>query len=280
MKPETNILFHLDDVGVSRGSVEAWKALRSNGVVQSASVMVPCPWYPTARDDWQEEPGQDLGIHITLTSEWSAYRWRPMIGPVKGLCDDDGFFHKRPEAVAANADPNAVGDEISAQIERMLADGLKPTHMDAHMGTAYLEPFIRAFLDASDRYGIPILFCHDFSKLFDVVRLGALDLGYLAETTQQMARRDVPILDKFLIGYCPDDMMVEAHYAQMIAEAGPGTHWLAIHANAPDDMAAYAPHMALPRQKEYEFFSASHNRGLCGRLGIRGVNWLDIAGPG
>lgn len=64
MTKKTKILFHLDDVGVSRGSVEAWKRLRSNKIVRSASVMVPCAWYPAARDDWQQEPDQDLGVTI------------------------------------------------------------------------------------------------------------------------------------------------------------------------------------------------------------------------
>jgi len=60
MNTEIKILFHLDDVGVSRGSIKAWKSLRANGVVRSASVMVPCAWYPATRDDWQQEPEKTL----------------------------------------------------------------------------------------------------------------------------------------------------------------------------------------------------------------------------
>ena len=79
------VLAHLDDVGSSHGSVVAWQALRTAGVVRSASVMVPCPWHPLARDDWQDDPDQDMGVHITLTSEWSAYRWRPLTGWLERL---------------------------------------------------------------------------------------------------------------------------------------------------------------------------------------------------
>lgn len=275
MSGETRILLHLDDVGVSRGSVEAWKALRTNGVVRSASAMVPCPWYPAARDDYLANPDQDLGIHITLTSEWSAYRWRPMLGSVAGLCDDDGFFHKRPETVAA-ADPNAVADEIAAQIERMLIDGIKPTHMDAHMGAAYLQPFIHALMDASDRYNIPVMLARDFSQLFDIVRLGKMDLGYLNEITKELELRGSPVLDKFLIGYCADNMKVGDHYARIIAGAGPGTHWLAMHANFADDTAAYAPNMVTPRLKEAEFFGAPESREAFHKAGVRCINWPEL----
>jgi predicted glycoside hydrolase/deacetylase ChbG (UPF0249 family) len=90
------ILPHLDDVGSTEGSVRAWRDLRAAGVVRSASVMVPCPFYSLAAEDWQDNPGQDLGIHLTLTAEWQDYRWKPLIGPRGGLVDDDGFFHRRP----------------------------------------------------------------------------------------------------------------------------------------------------------------------------------------
>ncbi len=223
------------------------------------------------------EPDQDLGIHITLTSEWSAYRWRPLVGPVAGLTDDDGFFHARPEAVSRAADPAAVGDEMSAQIERALADGIRPSHLDSHMGTAYMARFVRVFLDVSARYDIPVAMCRDFSALHGQVGIPAPDPGLVKEVMAEMERRKIPVLDRFLMGFCPPGGDFAEHLSGLIGGAGPGNHWLALHANASDDMRVFAPHMVEPRQKEFEFFGAPEARRLFDRHGFRTVNWPEFA---
>lgn len=271
------ILLHLDDVGVSSGSVAAWKALRAAELVTTASVMVPCPWYRAAVEDHQGEPTQDLGVHLTLTSEWSAYRWAPLTGPIPGLVDDEGYFHRRPEAVVAKADPSAVEDEMSAQIERALADGIRPTHLDAHMGTAFLPPFLPKLLDVSNRYDIPILVCRRIEPLLKAVRADGTDPGPYQEMIQETERRGHPVLDRFIIGFCPDNQPIEDHLEGLIASAGDGTHWLALHANAADETLHFAPHMVRPRLKEFNFFKMPSSRRLFEKLGAEPIGWLDLA---
>lgn len=268
------ILAHLDDVGCSRGSVIAWAALRAAGVVRSASVMVPCPWYPAAVDDWHQAPDQDLGVHLTLTSEWRRYRWRPIKGASGGLVDSDGFFHARADAVQASADPAAVQDELSAQIERARADGIRPTHLDAHMGTAFLPPFLPGLLELSDHYGIPVLACRNVARL-----LPGLDPGYLAEALTEITRRGGPILDDFLMAFCPDDRNAADHFRALVAAAPAGDHWLALHANAPDDMADFAPHTAPARAKEFHLFSNPDSRSVFADNEATTIVWRDLTGP-
>lgn len=267
------ILAHLDDVGATAGSVVAWRALRRAGTVCSASVMVPCPWYRAAVEDWHAEPAQDLGIHLTLTSEWATYRWRPMIGPVGGLVDSEGFLHRRPEMVAAAADPRAVADEMAAQVEQALADGLRPTHLDAHMGTAFLAPFIPALLEVADRYRLPALVCRDFAPLFALVRTGA-DAGALAELVQEARRRGWPVFETFLMGFVPEGTDPAAYYAALLARAPEGLSWFACHANAPGDMAAIAAHHVWPREAEFRLFADPDARRLFGDA--RSVTWADL----
>lgn len=276
------VLPHLDDVGVSAGSVVAWRALRAAGVVRTASVMVPCPWYPAAVADVRAAPEQDLGVHVTLTSEWSAYRWRPLIGQRDaargGLLDDEGYFHRRPEAVAARADPQAVEDEMAAQIERALADGIVPTHLDAHMGTAFLAPFVERLWAVAERYRIPVVLCRDLSGLFRAVRLPDADTGRLREIVSEAERRGDPVLDRFLIGFTPDGQDPASFFAAMLDSAGEGTHFLALHANAPGDVAAMAPHMAWPREAEYHLFRDPESATLPAGRGFAVSSWREIGG--
>ncbi len=271
------ILAHLDDVGSSHGSVVAWQALRGAGVVRSASLMVPCPWYPLARDDWGTDPAQDMGVHITLTSEWSAYRWRPMIGPKGGLVDDEGFMHRRPGDVLRRADPAAVADEIEAQIARALADGIRPTHLDAHMGTALLDPFVWSLIEAGKRHDIPVLACRDLTPLIRDVQVTGFDPGYIAEVTAEVARQGWPVFDRFAIGFCPDNMEMRPFLERLITEAGDGLIYYGMHADTALGMDAFAPHHAAPRRKEYELFRDPASADIFRAAGAELVSWTDLA---
>lgn len=155
------VMFHADDVGMCHSANDAtWKAM-TEGVVTCGSVMVPCPWFPEAAARAREHPEADLGLHLTLTSEWSYYRWRPVAPPdqVKGLIDPDGFLWRKVEDVKKHATPAEVEVEIRAQIARARQFGMKPTHVDSHMGTLFADAgFFEAYVRvATETHLFPML---------------------------------------------------------------------------------------------------------------------------
>lgn len=152
------LLFHMDDAGMCEEANEAARNYITSGDVVSAAIMMPCP---SAEDmvRWGiQHPKADLGVHLTLTSEWKTYRWGTLANPseVPGLLDPDGkMWHDVPQVVMY-ATPEEVQQEITAQIDKVLAMGLKPTHIDTHMGTLYGSvDFVRVFLKTAEKYGIP-----------------------------------------------------------------------------------------------------------------------------
>lgn len=152
------LLLHMDDLGMCPEANEAGKFYIQNGFINSGAVMMPCP---SANDfiAWAiKHPGADIGAHLTLTSEWKTYRWGPVTDPAKvpGLLDPEGkLYHDVPEVVM-HASPQEVETEIRAQIDRMLASGLKPSHIDTHMGTLYGSPdYVAVFLKVAGEYRIP-----------------------------------------------------------------------------------------------------------------------------
>src|SRR5882672_5389585 len=86
-----------------------------------------------------DDLGADLGLHLTLTSEWSLYRWGPVLGKerVPSLLDSSGYLYPLENEAAAHMDIEEVEAEIRAQIARARALGIQPTHLDSHMGTLY-----------------------------------------------------------------------------------------------------------------------------------------------
>ena len=110
------VIINCDDLGSSRAAnVGVYDALR-NGLGSSASLMVPCPW---ARDAAAQYRGEDVGVHLTLNSEWDTYRWAP-ITSCPSLLDGDGGFPRTCEDTWDHADLDEVRRELRAQIERAI----------------------------------------------------------------------------------------------------------------------------------------------------------------
>jgi predicted glycoside hydrolase/deacetylase ChbG (UPF0249 family) len=147
------VIVNCDDLGSSRAAnVAVYDALR-NGLGTSASLMVPCPW---ARDAAAGYRGDDVGVHLTLNSEWETYRWAP-ITQAPSLLDGDGGFPRTIEDTWDHADLDEVRRELRAQVERAILWGFDVTHLDSHMGTLQLRAdFFDAYLELAVDFDLPL----------------------------------------------------------------------------------------------------------------------------
>ena len=152
------ILLHSDDAGMcEEANIAVWNYSLKNHV-QSAAVMMPCPNAEEMVEWAKKHPAADIGVHLTLTSEWKNYRWATITDPAKvpGLIDTEGKMWRDVPEVVQNATPKEVETEIHAQIDKMLKMGYKPTHIDTHMGTLYGSPdFAKVFFETAVKYNIP-----------------------------------------------------------------------------------------------------------------------------
>jgi predicted neuraminidase/predicted glycoside hydrolase/deacetylase ChbG (UPF0249 family) len=152
------LLLHMDDLGMCKEANDAGKYYIENEYILSGAVMMPCP---NAEEfvEWAiTQPKADVGVHLTLTSEWKTWRWGTLTdaAEVPGLLDPDGKMWHSVMEVVMNATPEEVEMEIRAQIDKMLAMGYNPTHIDTHMGTLYGSPeFLKVFLKVAEEYKIP-----------------------------------------------------------------------------------------------------------------------------
>ena len=155
------LILHVDDAGMSHESDEGVEMALTQGVSTSTSVMMPCPWVPEIVKYIKEHPNTDAGLHLTLTSEWDNYRWGPLAGKaaVPGLVDKQGCLYPSVEAVYFSATPEEIDKEIRAQLDRALAMGFKPTHLDSHMGTLFAkDSFLQKYLQLGIEKQIPVMF--------------------------------------------------------------------------------------------------------------------------
>jgi len=154
------IILHADDIGMCTEANEAAISQLTNSEIQSAAAMVPCPAFEEFSHWAQQNPSLDLGLHLTLTSEWQTYRW-PSVSPaneVPGLLDENLKMWHTVRQVVKNASSDEVETEIRAQIERSIELGFTPSHIDTHMGTLYGNyHFTAAYMKVAEEYNIPAM---------------------------------------------------------------------------------------------------------------------------
>ena len=156
---DRRLIINCDDFGSILAANEAVEQALSRGVATSATVMIPCPWAYDAVQRARAHPDWAVGVHLTLTGEWARYRWRPLLPRerVPGLYGPDGFMWPRVADVHAHASPGEALEECVAQVECALAWGLRPTHLDSHMGTLQTHPaFYAVYLEVAARFGLPV----------------------------------------------------------------------------------------------------------------------------
>ena len=152
---EIRLLVRGDDMGMATAINHACIESYREGIVRSVELMVPCPWFLEAVRLLRENPDLDVGIHLTLTSEWENLKWRPLTH-APSLVDADGYFFPmvRPNP---NLPPKTslresswtlaeVEAELRAQIETALRHLPHISHLSAHMGFTSLDPSIAALV--------------------------------------------------------------------------------------------------------------------------------------
>jgi predicted glycoside hydrolase/deacetylase ChbG (UPF0249 family) len=154
------LILHADDLAVAHSEDAASFDALDRGAVTSASIMIPCPWLTEVAAYAKAHPDADLGLHLTLTSEWSTYRWGPVASKntVPSLLDPSGYlWPDTPDAVRSLRADEAER-EIRAQVERAMAMGIHPTHLDSHMGALFGRPdLFAAYVKVAHEYKLPFL---------------------------------------------------------------------------------------------------------------------------
>ena len=245
------VIAHADDIGMCHGANTAFAAVAGKGFITSGSVMVPCPWFREIAEMAAANPEFDLGVHLTLTSEWRHYRWRPLTGASKssGLVDDDGCMWRTARAAHDHAHPNAVEAELRAQIDAALAAGIDATHLDCHMGTALAPAFADIYLRLGRDYRLPVLFPRLWDNYGAGLKLGDVDPARHAARTAELEARGHPIIDRFV--ETPWAALGdEVAYRRMIADVAPGLTFLAFHPNHAGDIDVIDPPRARCRISE------------------------------
>lgn len=268
------LIIHADDLAVAYSQNQASISALDQGPVNSASIMVPCPWLTQIAAYAKSTKGQhDLGLHLTLTSEWKLYKWGPSapIDMVSSLIDSSGHFYNECEVMAAHAKPKEVEKELRAQIERAKAVGIQPTHLDSHMGCLYWTnlSLFKIFLELGREYHLPVRISRDL-------------LAGLPEPFQQAVTAKEVVIDHIVTANPGDYKQgMPQFYENAIRNLQPGVTEFVIHL-AYDDVEMQAITMDHPewgatwRQADFDFFSSTSCQKILAEENVQLITWKEI----
>ena len=266
------LIVHADDVGMTHSvNAATIKALESDAV-NSASIMVPCPWFPEIADYAKAHPNVDFGLHLTLTSERVYYRWGP-VAPrdrVASLVDENGYFWHDWTA-ATRIEPKDAELELRAQIERAYAMGIRPTHLDSHQ--------YRLYDNGQGLFTALLTVAHEKKLPFFVARDWFAEHPYLESS---LSPDDIVIDHTVTIdpGVRPEKWA--EFYRTAIKNMPPGVTEFVIHvAFADAEMTAATRERetwgAAWRQRDFDYFTSAEFRELLQKEKIHLVTWRELA---
>jgi len=258
MPAATRLVIHADDVGMNHGANRAFVELSRLGTVAAGSVMVPCPWFSEIAEAAAADPGLDCGVHLTLNSEMTHYRWGPITrpGPSSGLADDHGYLWPDVATLRRHAHPEAVEAEWRAQIDRALASGIDVTHLDAHMGSALAPEWCGRYVAVGIDYGVPVLITGALGDYGPCNHLAGAAEGPFDDAVAAARSAGMPVFDRVLETDFSRPRGRPADYRALLGDPGSGLTYCAFHPNAPGgaEIEVIEPDQFHVRTDEYELF--------------------------
>jgi len=250
------LIINADDFGMCHAVTEAIFGTLAEGIVRSTSLMVPCPAMTRAARFLADHPQQPFGVHLTAISDSTYNRWKPVTGPAKvpSLLDEAGYFYdfEHMSEFMARARLDQLAMEFQAQIEVVLAAGLRPSHLDWHS------------LRISRREDI-------FDVMVGLARAYGLALRVSSRSsTERLQNQGLPTVDHDVLdSYGLDPTTRAATYAALLHELPDGLSEWAVHPGLDTpELLALEPGGHYVRQADYDFFTSREAKDIIREEGI------------
>jgi chitin disaccharide deacetylase len=269
--PDSKLLIiHADDLAVAHSEDSASFDALDKHAITSASIMIPCPWLNEVADYAKAHPEADLGLHLTLTSEWKTYRWGPVASKdqVPSLLDPSGYLWADTPLAVAALKVDEAEREIRAQIERAIAMGIHPTHLDSHMGALFSRP---------DLFAIYVKVAHEYKLPF---------LAFIAPDTPKDLSSVLSSSDILLNSVVIADPSVGAgnwrtFYSNAIKNLKPGVTEIIVHLGHDDAelqavMVDHSDYGAAWRQRDYDVVTSPEFQKSLEENHVILIHWRDL----
>ena len=263
------LIINADDFGMCHDENEATIEGLTHGLFTSSTILVTCPWFEEAADFARSHPNVDLGVHLTLTSEWPRYKWGPVLGAraVPSLVDENGYLWPDVPQVFERDHLDEVERELRAQIEKALLAGIGVTHLDSHMGPLHLRAdYHDLYLKLARDYRLPI-------RLTGRSVLARMGFDSVLESIE---RDGILHPDHFVVSGPRSPEEAPAYWTALIRGLRPGVTEIYCHPGYARDELRACAHDARQREADFRFFTSDAARRLIADEHITLLGYLPL----
>lgn len=250
------LIINADDLGMSHAGNEATFQSLTTGIATSTTLMTPCPWAPHAMQFLRNHPKIPFGVHLTIICEFDVYRWGPATSrnSVPSLIDETGCFYRYSQlpGLFESFRLEEVAVEFRAQIDAVLAAGLRPTHLDWHCIADGGRPDIfELTLELAQEYGLAL-------RVHDLVQ------------TSRLLSTGLPAADHGLMNsYEVDPSTKHEQYVELLRELPAGLSEWAVHPGlGNEESRTLEPESWQVRRTDLDFLVSPEARATIEQEGI------------
>lgn len=264
------LIIQADDIGLAKSVNKASFEALKKGYVSSGSVMATCGYVNEVGEFAVNNPNIDLGIHLTVTSEWRDYRWGGILPALStpSMVNKKGELKKSKKKFVLSAEPLELKKELQAQIDLTKSIGIRPTHIDSHEGALFFnQDLFRVYLEVGEENKLPVFvpkmvathFSEKFPKPENVI---VIENFYMAQK-----------------GLKTDDW--ESFYINTLNGLKPGISTLIVHLGFDDDemrliTVGHPDYGAKWRELDYRSVSSKKFEKALKRNNIKLITWKEI----
>ena len=289
-----NLIVNADDLGwtegVNRGIAEAHR----NGIVTSASLLANGAAFASGVEMARTTPALGVGVHLNL-SDGEPVAEREL---VTTLLNDNGELESRPESLLLKLARRSVSvqeieQEWDAQIQKVRASGVEPTHLDGHRHVQMLPGLFEIALRLAKKHGIAaVRISHEESSLRAALSAGAKQKGtvvmkqgvqarglkLLALDAREQAERVGIAAADYFCGIAQTGELTKEGVLRLLEILPEGTTELMCHPGyVDDDLAKSATRLQASRQTELAILTDTQVRNLVASQGIRLIDYGFVA---
>src|SRR5215472_7129682 len=264
------LIINADDFGMCHDENEATIEGLTSGLFTSATVLVTCPWFEEVVEFARNHPGADLGVHLTLTSEWERYKWGPVLGrgAVPSLVDERGYWWPDVPQVYAHDRLEEAEAELRAQIDKALATGIDVTHLDSHMGPLHLR---------ADYHDIYRRLARDYRLPLRMVSRRALrKIEGMGAVLEGLERDRTWYPDHFNSGGPRHVEETPAYWTTLIRDLRPGITEIYCHPALARPELLRCARDARQREADFRFFTSDQARSLIRDEGVELIGYRKL----
>lgn len=260
------LIVNADDFGLTPGVNRAIIEGHRRGIITSTTLMVNMPAFEEAVELAKSSPSLGVGLHFNITQG-------SPVSPaerVRSIIDRSGNFPGTTTALlmrnlSGRLERSEVENELRAQIERMLAAGIRPTHIDTHKHSHAIPIVLDAIIDVARDYGIPAV--RKLRQPFDVgtgmpsikvltQALGAAAVGALCRLQERRLESSGLTLTSAFYGISRTGFWDREWLLDVIANLPEGTSELMCHPGYDDsDLRSSQTRLTSSRQAELEILT-------------------------